>query len=589
MRLHYRVHVERPTDHLAQFTLEVRELDAASFDVVLPSWVPGSYEIQPTSRGVVSVGATATGETTPLPVALVDKARWRVTTGGSRSVEFHYTMYGHIVATDGLDVTPDHLFLSPPICFPYVDGRKEEPCEVTVFLPDGWKAFTELKELASHPPRFRAENYDELVDSPIDCGTPVVFPIVAMGVPHRIVLCGEGGNYEPHRLQQDLTKIAETTIRLFGESPVPRYTFFYHLSDTYDGALEHATSNMGMFRRDAFRPEVSYEKFLWVSSHEYFHLYNVKRLRPKVLGPFDYTREVYTRLLWWMEGTTDYYGLLVLRRAGILTPSRYREKIAEQLVELRGTPGRALQSLEDASVRSWVDYYKRYENSPNQSVSYYLKGHLVSLCLDLEIRHRTEGRHSLDSVLRELWVRFGRAGRGLGEEELLPTMNEVTGLDLTEFFSHYISGTRELDIERFLGYAGLSVRAKERPTEPDPDGEAGYLGSTLRNVDNRPVVSSVLSGGPASQAGLSPGDEVVSLERAKVTFDGFTKSLKGLGPGSEVELGIFRRGWWRVVRVTLGQAPPDKLLIEPRPAATEVERSTYESWLSATWETPKAK
>jgi predicted metalloprotease with PDZ domain len=589
MRQTYRVHVERPADHTGQFTLEVRELDSPTFDVVLPRWVPGSYILQPTARGVTSVRASVAGEHRELRVDPVEVGRWRVWTDGASSVDFHYQVYGHIVATDGFDVTPEHLFLSPVFCFPYVDGRKEEPCEVVVPLPDGWKAVTELTEVDRHPPRFRAESYDELVDSPIDCGTPVVYPIVAGGIPHRIVICGEGGNYEPHRLQEDLGKIAETTIRLFGDSPLARYTFFYHLSDTYDGALEHATSNVGMFRRDTFRPESAYQKFLSVSSHEYFHLYNVKRLRPHVLGPFDYTKENYTKLLWWMEGTTDYFSLLVLRRSGLFSVSRYLEKVAEEIVQLRRVPGRAVQSLEEASLKTWVDYYQRYENTPNQSVSYYNKGHLVSLCLDLEIRHRTEGRHSLDTVLRHLWTEFGRVGKGLGEDELLPVMNSVTGTDLTEFFGHYVAGTREIDFEAFLRYAGLTLHAKEKGPEPDPDGEPGYLGAELKNVDNRPVVTVVYDGGPGHQAGVSPGDEIVAVDRVKVSFEGFPRTLKGLGPGAKVELGLFRRGWWRTVPVTLGQAPPEKMIIESAPSATELERQIHESWLGSAWQPPKAK
>lgn len=588
VRQSYRVHVDRPADHLAQITLEVRELDAPTFDLVLPSWVPGSYVIQPTARGIVELTATPGGGTEPLAVTLVDKARWRVATAGARSVEVRYTVYGHLVADDALDITPEHRFLSPPMCFPYVDGRKDEPCEVVLPLPEGWEAVTELREVGRYPSRFRAETYDQLIDSPIDCGTMAVYPFVAGGVPHRFVVCGEGGNLEPHRLQQDLAKIAETTIRLFGESPVDRYTFFYHLSDVYDGGLEHATSNVCMLRRDAFRPESEYQRVLRVSSHEYFHLYNVKRLRPTVLGPFDYTRENYTRLLWWMEGTTDYYGFLILRRAGLLAPGRYLSGIAEHLDLHFRTPGRGLQSLETASLRSWLDYYQRYENTPNQSISYYIKGHLVSMCLDLDIRHRTDGAKSLDTVLRHLWAEYGRRGVGLGEDDLLPAARTATGLDLDDFFAQHVRGTRELDFDRYLGFAGLTARPKERPPEPDVEGEPGYLGATLKNVDNRPVLTSLYRGAPGQLGGLSPGDEVVALNRSKVTYDGFDRALKGFGPGATVEFGVFRRGYLRTVTVTLGTSPA-KFEIVPRASATDAERRVHEEWLGARWEPPKGK
>ncbi|MCI4317411.1 MAG: M61 family peptidase [Thermoplasmata archaeon] len=471
----YQVRTENPADHLASFVLQLSGVSTETVDVVFPSWVPGSYHIVDYVRKVRGLKAVSTPGGANLPADRVDKARWRIACGGATSLEVQYQVYGNELVTEALDVTPEHLFLNAALCLPYIDGAKDQPHDLVLHLPEGWKVLTELAEVSHHPPRFRATNYDELVDSPVDCGNPEVLSIQPAGIPHRIVLCGSGGNYEAHRLEQDIGKIVEATVRLFGDSPLRRYTFFYHLNDRSDGGLEHATSNSCVVPRGCFRPEPEYQKFLKLTSHEYFHLYNVKRIRPKVLGPFDYTRETYTKLLWAMEGTTDYYGRLIVRRAGLFTPDKYLEELATQIGEYLKVPGRAVTSLEDGSYNSWVDLYQPYEETINQSVSYYLKGELVSLCLDLEIRHRTDNRSSLDEVLRHLWRQYGATGRGLEEDELLPIAQSVTGVDLTEFFRRYIAGTDELDFARFARYAGLTFAPKAKGPEPPDEPEPGYL------------------------------------------------------------------------------------------------------------------
>ncbi len=589
MPITYSVSVERPSEHRAQFTIKVPDVHAPTVDLVLPVWVPGSYLIQNTARAIRELHAWTEGRGRPLPVERVEKARWRITCEGVEQLEVDYVAYGHQMITEALDVTPEHLFLNAALALPYVDGRKEEPHDVVLHLPDGWRVYTELTEVSRHPVRLRAEDYDELVDSPIDCGTPVELGHVAAGIPHRIVLCGPGGNYEPHRLEEDLRRIAETTIRLFGGSPLKRYTWFYHLHEISDGALEHRASVSAVVPRTTFRPASAYRWFLLLSAHEYFHLYNVKRIRPKVLGPFDYTRENYTRLLWAMEGTTDYYAHVILRRAGLVSPEKFLEMVAKGARGLLLTPGRAVTDLESASLKSWIDFYQPYEETVNQSVSYYLKGLLVSLCLDLDIRHRTENRQSLDSVFRHLWTEFGSAGRGLGEEELLPVMESVSGLDLGPFFDRYVRGTEELDLAGFARYAGLEFRPKEKPREPEDDEPAGYLGIDTEDRNGHVRVVRVLDGGAGRRAGISPGDELIAINGVRVTHRDYSKALERLPAGTEVELAVFRRGWLTTLTATMGQAPPEAYEFRPLADPTPLARQIFESWLEAAWKAPKAE
>ncbi|MGI0131804.1 MAG: M61 family metallopeptidase [Thermoplasmata archaeon] len=583
MKIQYDVGVENPDDHWAQFTLHLTEVTAPSIEIVLPSWVPGSYHIVDYVRKLRGVEAVIAGGGGTLRVRRVDKSRWRIETNGAAAIEVRYRVYGHELITEALDVTPEHLFLNAALCLPYVEGAKESPYDVVLHVPPGWRVVTELAEVGQHPPHLRASTYDELVDSPIDCGTPELLTVHPAGIPHRIVLCGPGGNHEAHRLEADLPRIVEATVRLFGDSPLRRYTFFLHLSDVSDGALEHATSNSYVLPRDQFRPRAAYEKFLQIVAHEYFHLYNVKRIRPKVLGPFDYTKENYTKLLWAMEGTTDYYGLLLLRRAGLLAPPKYLDKVAGDIQRYLKVPGRTRMSLEEASYTAWTDLYQPFEETINQSVSYYLKGELVSLCLDLEVRHRTENRSSLDEVLRHLWSHYGKTGRGLEEDEMQGVAEKVTGLDLSDFFRRYIAGTDEVDFSRFSRYAGLAFGPKEKGPDAADDPVPGHFGFEYRSQDGNVRLKSVLDGSPARRAGLTAGDEIVALNGAKVTHDAFAKALEANPPGTEVAVTYFRRGWLREATVTMGEPPPEKFaftaLAEPTPLATKV----YESWLEAPW------
>ncbi|HUZ79885.1 MAG TPA: PDZ domain-containing protein [Thermoplasmata archaeon] len=583
MQIHYSVRPDPSGEHRGEFTLELSDAAEPLVDLVFPSWVPGSYWIAEYQRSIGRFTAHAGDpELRPLRVERVDKGRWRIHTEGARTVVATYSVYGYQMVDEALDVTDDHLFLNAALCLPYIDGHAEVSSELTVHVPPDWQVISELEQLAREPARFRAANYDELVDSPIDAGHPLVLTIRPGGIPHRIVLCGRGGNFEAHRLEEDIGKIVQATIALVGGSPLERYTFFIHLTDTPDGGLEHATSTSCVVARTAFRPAESYRRFLSLIAHEYFHLYNVKRIRPRVLQRFDYTRENYTRLLWWMEGTTSYFDRLLLRRAGLATPAQFLESFTRWIGPYLQTPGRRWQSLEESSFATWIDHYKPFEESANQSIDYYVKGGLVSLCLDLHIRHATENRASLESAFRRIWAEHGSPDRGIGEEELQPILQRATGLELGSFFDRYVRGTEEIDFSEFARYAGLSLGPAPRP--PDEEEEGGYLGIQTVNSSGLVKVRTVLAGGPAGRAGLSPGDEIVAIDGAKVLFEGFDKIMKRYPPGSKIELSVFQRGLLNQRTLETGRAPPEKYELRPVDSPTDLERAVYLAWVGAPWE-----
>jgi len=583
MDVHYTVRPGSPLEHRGQFSLELDGVSAPSVDLVLPSWVPGSYLIRNYSRGFRDFSARREPDGAPLRVETTDKARWRVRTDGATRVRIEYSVYGHELITEALDLTEDHLFLNAALCLPYVEGELRTPATVTLDVPASWTVVTELEPAGTTPPRFRARDYDELVDSPIDIGRPVVLTVHPAGIPHRICLCGEGGNYESAALERDVTKIVDASVALLGDSPLDRYTFFVHLTDKRDGGLEHLSSTSLVVERGCFRPEQSYRRFLSLVAHEYLHLYNVKRIRPKALMPFDYTRENYTRLLWWMEGTTDYFTDLVLRRAGLLTPAQFLDHRAKLVKGYLETPGRNRLSLEDLSLVTWVDHYLPFEETPNQSVSYYLKGDLVSMCLDLEIRHQSETRSSLETVLRLLWKEHGRTGVGVEEDGILPAVLRATGLDLSSFFDRYVRGTEEVDLAAFAGYAGLALTPRQKSPEDGDRPEPGDLGVVVEDAGGFARVRHSLAGRPAHAVGLTPGDEIVALNGSKVTFSTLEKLLEQYPSGSPVDVTVFRRGFLRRVSLVTGTRPPWKYVFEPVPSPPESAKKVYESWLGEKW------
>jgi len=551
-----------------------------SAELVFPSWVPGSYIIRDPARYVIRATRELPGGGPAPRIERIGKSRWRVPYDSATAPTVRFELFGFELSKLGLDTGPDHLFVNAGFALPYVDGHQGEPCELQLRIPTDWQVVTELEEVDRGARRYRARSYDELVDSPIDCGTIRESIFRSAGIPHRLSLCGEPADIDVRRTVRDLEQIASTTIAYFGSSPLNHYTFFVHLAETGDGGLEHATSNSCVIPRDMFRPAKKYRRFLHLAAHEYFHLYNVKRIRPAALSPFDYTREAYTRLLWWMEGATDYVSHLLLRRSGLLSPTQYLEDLAELVRVYREIPGRLVTSLEEASIGAWVGFYRPTDESVNQSVSYYLKGGLVSWALDMEIRTATRNAASLDTVMRHLWTEFGERGRGIGERELPRLVEQATGLDLGPFFERYVSGVQELDFDRLARSAALTL--SEAPTEPSDDEAArpGYLGIDLSATEGVTRIKVVRDGTPAREGGLRPGDELIGIDGRRIYATQWNDALERLPPGQEIELLLFRRGRELRRRVTLAVPPPKKLLFRAAASPSDLERTIHTTWLN---------
>jgi predicted metalloprotease with PDZ domain len=477
------------------------------------------------------------------------------------------------VRTSHLDAS--HGFANPSGVLLYAAGREGEPHRVTVHAPEGWRVSTALRPDGDE---WVASDYDDLADSPLEIGTHPVHEFEVAGRTHRYAVWGEG-NLDATRLVADTTRIIQAEHAFWGAVPYPDFTFILHLSPGGAGGLEHRNSTVLLADRWSFRGR-PYERFLGLVAHELFHLWNGKRLRPAVLGPFDYTRENYTRELWVVEGITTYYTELMLRRAGIISAARYLDKLGEAISRFQTLPGRQVQTLEAASFDTWIKFYRPDANSPNSSISYYEKGALVALLLDLRIRATTGGKRSLDDVMRRLWVEFGAREVGFPEGAVEETAADVAGEPLGDFFERCLRSTEELPYDEVLAAAGLVLDrpgpATTRPGEPPRPELLG--GMSVRSEGGRAVVQQVLADSPAYRAGVNAGDELIALNGLRVGAEGLGARLGELTAGQRAELTVFRRDVLTRLQMEI-EPPPSRMVVRRAPGATPEQVRWLDDWL----------
>ncbi|HEU0037082.1 MAG TPA: PDZ domain-containing protein [Kofleriaceae bacterium] len=568
----YVVRIGAPHRHLAEVTARFPVDGLEHVELVLPTWTLGSYLIRDYARFVRDLTAT-TDDGAPRAVGKRDKTTWTIDVGGARELVVRYEVYGHDLSVRTNHIDGTHALLHPPATFIYARHLRDAPVEVELDAPADWPVTCGLAWDGERT--LRAADIDELHDHPILLGGVRTYPLPAK-LPVKLAIHGErapGGTYDEARLVADLGAIVDDHVARIGEPPCAHYTFVLVLSHDAYGGLEHRGSSVNLYHPHWGASRKAYEGLLELLSHELFHAWNGKRIAPAALsGPIDHVREAYTRTLWMMEGLTSHYDRYALRTAGRITGKSLLEKIVDDWSRLLATPGRTRQSLEQASFDAWIKLYRPDESNVNTSVSYYLKGGLVMVTLDLEIRRRTAGAKSLDDVLRLLWHRFGKPGTP-HPEELQPIFEEATGLDLSELFDRCIRGTQDPDLPGELAHVGLALRPSLDPGTDHP--KRAYLGATLHGVR----VTHVLDDTAAHEAGLSPGDEVIALDRFRTTTESELRSLvSARSPGESVTLSVFRRHRLLEVPVILGPAPPSRFelvgVAEPAAAAR------YQAWLA---------
>jgi predicted metalloprotease with PDZ domain len=585
----YVLEVVEPEARRANLSLEADTRGASSMDARLPVWTPGSYLVREHQRHVDGLKAVDQ-DGRPLSVEKVDKQTWRVACAGVRRVRVEYRLGCFELTVRTNHVDSSHAFLNPAAACAFFVGRENEPCTVRTKAPPEWRTWVALPQRDG---AWQAQDYDELADSPIEMGpltSHSAHAFTVRGVPHELVVWGRG-DFDGRRVVPDVAKIGEALAAVFGGLPFDdRYLFIVHLNDKGRGGLEHRRSAALLVPRFAFVQKSAYEDFLLLAAHEYFHLWNVKRLRPAAFTPYDWTRENHTRLLWAMEGLTSTYEVLALRRAGLITPQRFLEIWGERLTTLQRTPGRLRTPLAQASYDAWIKHYRPDESTPNTTVSYYLKGSAVGFLLDLELRRRTNGKRSLDDLMRLLFERHGRPP-GLPEDGVEKAAADLAH-GLPPWFDRALRSTEELEVDAALSGVGLRATmrpatgaddkggAEQSPKEPSQNGARAWFGAQVKERGGVLDVQSVVEGSPAQQAGIGAGDEIVAL-------DGFRTDLKQrLGraaPGQEVRLAVFRMDELLEVRVQLAAAPRDTVILSPDPRATEQQIRLRAEWLGGQW------
>ena len=424
------------------------------------------------------------------------------------------------------------------------DGKR--PHDVTLELPSAWnQGLTGLNPHPNGEPNtYRAEDYDILVDSPIIVGNPTVYEFTVDDTPHQLVNIGESGVWLGAKSATDVEQITREIHQMWGVMPYDRYLFFNMITEA-GGGLEHRNSTLLMSSRWDTASRRSYLRWLGLVSHELFHAWNVKQLRPIEFGPLDYETEIHTESLWIVEGLTSYYADLAVHRAGLSTKDEYLRSLSAQIRTLQTTPGRGVQPLGLASYDAWIKYYRRDENSRNSSVSYYTKGAVVGFLLDMQIRTATADSKTLDDLMRLAYARFPHT-RGFTAEEFRSTAQVVAGTDLSQWFSRVVDTTEDLDYSTALDWLGLEF-SDEQESE-----QSGWVGLVTRTNNGRLLIGEILRGTPAHTAGFNVDDELLAIGAHRVLPDQWNQRISQAEPGSELEVLVSRRGELRRIHVKIG-------------------------------------
>jgi predicted metalloprotease with PDZ domain len=570
--IRYTINFPAPQTHYVDVTATVPTAGRADVDLMMAVWTPGSYLVREYARNVEAVSAVgANGRV--LDVDKSKKNHWRVTTGGAPSITLKYRVYCREMSVRTNWVESDFALLNGAPTFITLADMTPRPHEVVISPAAGWKrSITALPSMEGGEHRYRAPDYDTLVDSPIVIGNPAVYEFEVDGKKHQLVDVGEGGVFDGARAAKDLETIVKEDRRLWGSLPYDRYVFFNMITES-GGGLEHKSSTVLMTNRWSTRTRRAYLSWLQLASHEYFHAWNVKRLRPVELGPFDYENENITRSLWIVEGFTDYYADLQVQRAGLQSRDEYLDDLSNTIELLQTTPGRLVQSAEMASFDAWIKYYRPDENSNNTSISYYTKGTVIAFLLDAKIRKATNGAKSLDDVMRAAYQKFSGA-KGYTEDEFRAVAEQVGGVNLKPFFEAAVRGTKELDYAEALDAFGLRFKAAPAPS---PERTKAWAGMSTRNDNGRLVIASVQRESPADISGLNVDDEILAIDDFRVRADRLENRLEQYRAGDKVTFLVARREQLVRIPVTFGTEPQRGWRLEPVP--TEAQRKLLDGWL----------
>jgi predicted metalloprotease with PDZ domain len=571
----YTLRFPAPATHYVEVEAVVPTDGRDHIELTLAAWTPGSYLIREYARHLECVEARSTaGERRR--VEKTRKNRWRVECGGVEPLVVRYRVYGREMTVRTNFISEEFALLNGAPTFLTRADAPARPHDVRIEMPECWReSVTQMPAAGAGPHHYRAADYDALVDAPIVLGNPALYAFESAGCQHVLANVGENGVWDGPRSARDLAAIVREQIAFWGGAPYERYVFLNLITEA-TGGLEHLASTVLMTSRWKSRTRKGYLEWLGLASHELFHAWNVKRLRPVELGPFDYEAENHTRGLWVAEGITTYYGDLVVHRAGLSTRGEYLDLLSGEIQELQAAPGRFVQSLEDASFDAWIKHYRPDENTPNTAVSYYTKGAVVAFLLDIEVQRASEGARTLDDVMRTAYARYA-GDRGYTGSQFRALVSEVAGADLAPWISRAVDSTGELDYGPALEWLGLRFRV-DHPSPDQP--QKGWLGAVTRNDAGRLLVTQVRRDTPAGAAGLNVDDEIVAVDEHRVRPDGWDGRMEAYRPGDRATILVARRERLTRLEATLGAEPRAAWRLEPLHTATEQQRARLARWLT---------
>lgn len=562
MKVLYILEMREPSTGFFQVTMNVDSVSEDITMVTMPAWTPGSYSIRDYSRNVRML-KVKTEENETIDIQRKDKSTWKLLNGNHKSFIISYEVYAGELNVRGSHLDTTHGYLNGTNVFMYLEGYKDQSVELLIKPYENWKISTGMEKIGEN--RFRATNYDIFSDCPIEIGNHRSLLFTVDGKEHEIAIYGSG-NENTSRLVEDLKKIVETARSIFGSIPYKRYVFIIHLMNNGGDGLEHLNSTTIGASMFTFGNKEDYHAFLSLVSHEYFHLWNVKRIRPVELGPFNYKEENYTTLLWVSEGITNFFGMIILLRSGLISKEEYYEHLCKMFRAYDMTPGKNYESASDSSFDAWIKLYRASPNNINSYVSYYLKGEILGLMLSNRISEYTKGSKNLDEVFKHLIDKYNKDGKGFTEKDFMQSLSEVSALDFQPFFQKYVRGTDSIDFEAEANRLGLELQFKYSDKEVDQVKGYGYLGLILPKESN--VVEAVLEDSAAQKAGIFPGDEIVAINNFKMGNmfstplrkrgrSPLTDCLKDSKPGDLTRIALFRRGILMNFEAILGRAPHD--------------------------------
>jgi predicted metalloprotease with PDZ domain len=576
--------------HQASIEMTFATHGAKEIRLMMPVWTPGSYMIREYPRQIETVESS--DDKGPLPTTKVDKNHWVVSCEKTDLVKVRYVIYGREMGVRTNWIEPQFAFLTGAATFLVPENRLDRKCVVEVVPNKSWTQIATSLQASSTSPWIRiASNYDELVDSPIVLGDIDIQSEEISGVMHYLATVPNDA-WDTKKAMQDAAKIVRTEQDFWGQVPYKQYWFLNLLTEA-GGGLEHDNSTVLMASRFTQKQRAKYVDWLGLVSHEFFHTWNVRRLRPKALMAYDYNQEQYTKELWIAEGLTSYYDDLFVVRSGLSTPKEYLEQVSKSIQTVQNSPGRMVQDLIASSFDSWIKFYRPDENATNSRISYYVKGALVGMLLDAQIRLNSQDKYSLDDCMRLLWQRHRETG--YTNEDFSNIVQELAGKSVSDWLVEQLSSTQELDYQTFLDAYGLTWKPKDPAKPNDPDAppspksdkpepaSAAHFGLELSNVSGKTQIDKVLRGGSAGHAGLQVGDELIALGGYRITAEQWAERVGMLQVGQQTNVLVSRRGKilelpLKILPESVDAAAPSWNLIRAEKPSDEQEKR-WKSWL----------